>query len=64
MRAENQDNFLKTRFSFGLIVRADVQEIEALKKFVSDHNLTVVFQLVETGHLWIIRRDAGDGARI
>lgn len=60
MEQNHKADFLRTRFSFGLIVRADVETIEAIKRFVASQNLTPVYQVVDSSHLWIIRKpDAG-----
>lgn len=55
------DNFLKTFFSYGVIVRADIDEIQHLKQYLSDRGITICFQKVSSSKLFIKElRDTND----
>jgi len=55
---ENID-FLTNKFSFGLIIRSNLEAIEDIKKYIAEHeNISVIFQKISTNKLWI--KEGGD----
>ncbi|GAI11656.1 unnamed protein product [marine sediment metagenome] len=53
MTDDNYDNFLKTIFSYAVVIRADVEEIQALKQYLADHKIKIVFQKTSTNKMFI-----------
>lgn len=52
----NNRDFLKTRVSYGLILRANLETIEELKRIIAERpGIEIIYQLIEAGRLWIIR---------
>ena len=47
------DNFMDTIFSFAVVIRADVGQIQALKQYLQDHGITVCYQKTSTNKLFI-----------
>jgi glycerol-3-phosphate responsive antiterminator len=50
---KDYDDFLKTVFSFAVVIRGDVAQIQALKQYLLDHGITVVFQKTSTNKIYI-----------
>jgi len=59
MTEDNYDNFIKTNFSYAIVTRASIEEIQALKKFMADHNITICYQTTSTDKLYI-KKQGGD----
>jgi len=61
----NKNNdFIKTRVSFGLILRADLETIEELKRIIAERpDIEIIYQLVEAGRLWIVRDNEREDRR-
>ena len=57
---EDLNNFLKTYFSFGVVIRADLQEIQRLKKVLSDLDIKICFQKMSTNKLFISEQPSKD----
>lgn len=56
MRKMNKDAFLKNKFTFGLILRADIEDIEKIKKLIATvPDVVVIYQTIDAGPLWIKR---------
>jgi hypothetical protein len=50
----NEKNFLKTRVSFGIILRADLEAIDRIKSFLEqEDDVNVIYQKVSGSLLWI-----------
>jgi len=49
------DEFLQTYFSYGLILKGDYEDIKKLKKFIIDelHNSKVIFSKMDLKDLYI-----------
>lgn len=61
-RVELNANFRKTLISYGIVIRADIDTIEKIKKYLSElPDVTVIFQLVDGGRLWIVRENERRG---
>jgi len=55
------DNFLKTKLTFGLVVRTDLQSIEAIKSYIADLNdVKVIYQRISTNQLYIKEKDINE----
>jgi len=54
----NNDDFLKTNFSYAIVTRASIDEIQKLKEFLKKNNLTICYQKTSTNRLWIKEGDA------
>jgi len=49
-----ENNFLSNKFSHGLIIRADYETIQAIKKHISQYDdKKIIFQKISTNKLWI-----------
>ena len=57
MNEEDYDDFLKTNFTYAVIIRADIAQVQALKQYLMDHGVTVVFQKTSTNKLYITERE-------
>lgn len=56
--ALNRDEFLKTRVSWGVILRADLESIEKIKQLISTvPGITIAYQLTDIGRLRIVREN-------
>jgi len=53
MNDMNDDDFFDTIFSFATVVRADIQQIQELKKFLAERNITICYQKTSTNKLFI-----------
>jgi hypothetical protein len=53
--------FLKTTVSLGLVIKADLETVQAIKKLLADHNVNVIYQTVSAGKLWITKGEAEVG---
>jgi hypothetical protein len=50
----NENSFLKTRVSFGIILRADLNTIQSIKEYLADHDdVNVIYQKISGSRLWI-----------
>ena len=51
----NEDDFLSTRFNFALVVKGDIEDINNLKKHISEelYDLKVIYQRISTNPLRI-----------
>ncbi len=49
----NEDDFLRTVLSFGVVIRADITQIQAIKQFIVDQGAVVCFQKTSTNKLYI-----------
>ena len=47
------DPFFETRFSYAVVVRADINEINELKQYLADHGFVICFQKLSTNKLYI-----------
>lgn len=58
--ALDKREFLKTRVSWGVILRADLESIEEIKRLISTvPDITIAYQLTDIGRLRIIRENEG-----
>lgn len=56
-----ESDFLKTKISYGVVLRADLGQIDKIKKFLSECGVTIVYQTVSGGHLWVVEKGDGGG---
>lgn len=56
---ERQKNseFLKTKFSWGLILKLSLEEIDEIKQFLASRNIQPVYQTVSAARLWVIEKN-------
>ena len=47
------DPFFETRFSYAVVVRSDINEINELKQYLADHGFVICFQKLSTNKLYI-----------
>ena len=47
------DPFFETRFSYAVVVRADINEINELKQYLGEHGFVICFQKLSTNKLYI-----------
>jgi len=47
------DDFLKTIFSYAIVVRASIDDIQKLKEFLAKNDMIICFQKTSTNKLWI-----------
>ena len=51
---EEEQEFIKNKFVFGLIIKASLEDINGIKKYIaSNTNSYVVYQKISTSKLWI-----------
>lgn len=51
---ERKNNFLANRFTYGLVIKANLETIEDIKKYIANHDdINVIFQKISTDNLWI-----------
>lgn len=56
--ANSRNDFLKTRVCWGLVLRADIETIEEIKRTIIERpSIEVVYQLIDVGRLWIVREN-------
>ena len=55
---DEEDRFLENRFSYAVVVRADIDKINELKKYIAKHGFVICFQKLSTNKLYI-KEDAG-----
>jgi nitrate reductase NapAB chaperone NapD len=52
----NNNDFLKTRINFALVIRTDLETIEKIKEFLSQlPDVILIFQKADAGKLLIVR---------
>lgn len=56
----NDNDFFDTIFSFAIVIRANINQIQALKNYLAEHNITVAYQKTSTNKLFI-KEDQGGG---
>jgi len=57
---DNKDDFLCTIVNWGVIVRADFETIQRIKKMLAGiPELDIIYQAVDTGRLRIVRENQG-----
>ena len=56
---EKKIDFLESFFSFGLVIRANLDTIQDIKEYISSYSgdITIVFQKISTNKLWIKEGD-------
>lgn len=55
-----KNEFLKTKVSWGVILRADLETIEEVKRLITTvPNVVIAYQLTDIGRLRIIRENEG-----
>ena len=52
-RITKDDPFFETRFSYAVVVRADINEINELKQYLADHGFVICFQKLSTNKIYI-----------
>lgn len=58
MRMEKKEDFLKNKFVFGLVVKASLEDINMIKKYVvGKTDSDIVYQRISTNRLWIKEED-------
>ena len=50
---DNYDNFLKTIFSYAVVIRADIEQLQTLKRYLAEHKIKIVFQKTSTNKMFI-----------
>jgi len=50
---EEEDDFLQTRITFGLVLRTDLRSIELVKKYIASLDIKPIYQRVTTNRLYI-----------
>ena len=50
---QNTDDFLRTILSYGIVIRADLQQIQNIKQFLVDQGVVICFQKTSTNKLYI-----------
>jgi hypothetical protein len=50
---DGRDPFFENRFSYAVVVRADINEINELKQYLADHGFVICFQKLSTNKLYI-----------
>lgn len=50
---DERDPFFENRFSYAVVVRADINEINELKQYLADHGFVICFQKLSTNKLYI-----------
>ncbi len=59
MNDMNNEGFFDTIFSFAIVVRADIDQIQALKKFLAEHEIIVAYQKTSTNKIFIKEESNG-----
>lgn len=59
-KRKDYDDFFKTDFTFALVIRGDAAQIQALKQYLVDHGVHVVFQKIHANKLFISEKDPND----
>jgi len=55
---EKKEDFLKNKFVFGLVVKASLEDINMIKKYVvGKTDSDIVYQRISTNRLWIKEED-------
>lgn len=57
MKLQQHDKFFDNEFSFGLIIRADINTIDEIKRYIAEHEIKIVFQKISTNKLWVKEDD-------
>jgi len=52
-RITDNDPFFENRFSYAVVVRADIKEIDKLKEYLAEHGFVICFQKLSTNKLYI-----------
>ena len=47
------DPFFETRFSYAVVIRADINDINELKQYLGEHGFVICFQKLSTNKLYI-----------
>ena len=55
------DDLFRTVLSWGLIIRADLETINEIRKFLAERGVRVLYQRVDAGGLWIVKKEEGRG---
>ncbi len=50
---EDMNDFLQTKFTFAIVTRADLGQIQELKQYLTKHDLTIVYQKTSTNKCYI-----------
>ena len=50
---DENDPFFETRFSYAVVVRADIKDINELKRYLGEHGFVICFQKLSTNKLYI-----------
>ena len=50
---KDMNDFLKTKFTFSVVTRADLEQIQGLKQYLAEHGLTIVYQKTSTNKCFI-----------
>ena len=50
---EDMNDFFKTKFTFAVVTRADLEQIQALKQYLAEHDLVIVYQKTSTNKCYI-----------
>lgn len=56
----NDDDFFDTIFSFAVVVRADINQIQALKKYIAEQHITIAYQKTSTNKLIVKEANSED----
>lgn len=52
-----RENFLESRFSYALVIRADYKAIDQFKQYIAQHeNIDVIFQKIGTQKFYITEK--------
>jgi len=55
-----KSELLKSVFSWGIILRGDLDTIEKIKAYLTTLDIRVVYQTLDTGGLWIVKCPEGE----
>jgi hypothetical protein len=50
---EDINDFLQTKLTFAAVIRADLSQIQALKQYLAEQGLTLVYQKTSTNKCYI-----------
>lgn len=50
---DERDPFFENRFSYGVVVRADINNINELKQYLAEHGFVICYQKLSTSKLYI-----------
>ena len=52
-RITKEDPFFENRFSYAVVVRADINDINCLKEYLAEQGFVICFQKLSTNKLFI-----------